>query len=149
MEVFRNKDLAPQMAMKMGLGQLRGSSLADHLFTAPNQIPIIASGGIDVCDCAHRVFVMKKGRGLGVGKNPKRDRAVASRLWKAPKVGRGYAPFVCPSGLAWCVATTNSIERHWTAAESERSISPICDRASKLADPAEGQPTIEFRYRFY
>ena len=50
-----------------------------HLFTAPNQIPIVASDGFDVCDGAHWVFVMKKIKG---SQNPKRDRSVESRLSK-------------------------------------------------------------------
>ena len=62
-KVSRNKDLACQRALKMGLGQLRGPFWeTDKPQRCPNQKPIVASGGWEVCDVGHRWFVMKEGR---------------------------------------------------------------------------------------
>jgi hypothetical protein len=58
-KIFRNKDLACQRALKMGLGQLRGPSwLAAHLWTAPSGI-IVAPAHLWVCDGGHWLDVMK------------------------------------------------------------------------------------------
>src|ERR1019366_3086588 len=63
-KIFRNKDLACQRALKMGLGQLRGPPWeTDTTLHCPNQNSIVASGGLEVCDDAHRLGVMKKVKG--------------------------------------------------------------------------------------
>src|SRR5450759_332120 len=60
-KIFRNKDLAYQRALKMGLGQLRGPSCStDTPRNCPNQSIRIAPGGLEVCDGGHRLGVMKK-----------------------------------------------------------------------------------------
>jgi len=65
-KIFRNKDLAPQIALKMALGQLRGSSSStDKPLNCPNSGNIIALSGLGVCDGAHWLFVMKKSRRPG------------------------------------------------------------------------------------
>jgi hypothetical protein len=47
----------------MGLGQFRGLSWETGTpLHCPNQGYIVASGGLEVCDAAHRCFVMKEGR---------------------------------------------------------------------------------------
>jgi hypothetical protein len=46
----------------MGLGQLAGRLGDGHTSRCPNQISIVAHGGWEVCDGAHRWFVMKKVR---------------------------------------------------------------------------------------
>ena len=47
----------------MALGQLRGPSWETGTpLHCPNQGYIVASGGLEVCDAAHRCFVMKEGR---------------------------------------------------------------------------------------
>src|SRR5271157_6333419 len=61
-KVSRNKDLACQRALKMGLGQLRGPFWeTDKPQSCPNQKTIVASGGLEVCDGGHSLVVMKKG----------------------------------------------------------------------------------------
>src|SRR5450759_201372 len=60
-KIFRNKDLAYQRALKMGLGQLRGPSCStDTPRNCPNQSIRIAPGGLEVCDGGHRLGVMQK-----------------------------------------------------------------------------------------
>jgi hypothetical protein len=50
----------------MGLGQLRGPSwLTGTPLHCPQLVAIIAQGGLEVCDAAHRWFVMKKGQVSG------------------------------------------------------------------------------------
>jgi hypothetical protein len=50
-KVFRNKELASEQALKMGLGQFRGATWsADTLLNCPNQISIFAQVGWEVCD---------------------------------------------------------------------------------------------------
>jgi hypothetical protein len=47
----------------MGLGQLRGPSWeTGKPLNCPNQVSIVAQGGLEVCDAAHGMFVMKDGR---------------------------------------------------------------------------------------
>jgi hypothetical protein len=62
-KIFRNKDLGCQRALKMGFcGSFEGRLGRRHTSNCPNQISIIAHGGLDVCDGGHRWFVMKKVR---------------------------------------------------------------------------------------
>jgi hypothetical protein len=44
-KILRNKELAPQVAVKMALGQLRGPSGSDIPQNCPNQITILAHDG--------------------------------------------------------------------------------------------------------
>jgi hypothetical protein len=61
----------------MGLGQLRGPSWETGTpLNGPNQMTIVALGGLEVCDGAHWPVVMKKvegpvRRGLGQATPPK------------------------------------------------------------------------------
>ena len=49
----------------MGLGQLRGPFWRTVApLDCPNQMAIVALGGLEVCDGAHWLIVMKKGRRL-------------------------------------------------------------------------------------
>ncbi len=59
-KIFRNKDLALQIALKMTLGQIRGVSWwADTARSCPNSITSMALGWLDVNDFDRRWFVMR------------------------------------------------------------------------------------------
>jgi hypothetical protein len=58
-KIFRNKDLAPQAALKMGGAASRAVFGTAAPLHCPNQISIVARGGLCVCDGAHRLIVMK------------------------------------------------------------------------------------------
>jgi len=108
------KDLAPQMAMKNGFGgSFRGSFLGlTTLFTAPNQIPIIASGGIDVCDLRSQGVCDEKGQEVwGGAKIPREIRAVASPALKRREGGARLRPICSPlAPRVGCGLTTTKLQ---------------------------------------
>ena len=59
-KIFRNKDLAPQIQLKMALGQLRGPSWETAHVRLPQSGEIFAALRVGVCDGRHRSVVMKK-----------------------------------------------------------------------------------------
>ncbi len=64
MYIIHKYGLSSKTTLKMGLGQLRGPSGVTGIpLHCPNQKSIVASGGLDVCDDAHRLGVMKKVKG--------------------------------------------------------------------------------------
>jgi len=81
-----------QRALNMGLGQLRGPSWeAGTLLHCTTQKSIFALGGLDVCDGAHGLIVMKKIR-VRDGSQRQRARAPAPHIRKKSFVRKGGIP---------------------------------------------------------
>src|SRR5208282_1528587 len=72
-KIFRNKDLAIQIALKMTLGQLRTTR------SCPNSITSMALGGLDVNDFDRRWFVMRNQ--LSVCAGPRLAPKGRARTW--------------------------------------------------------------------